>query len=149
FAFWLLLYAPGRFLLAANPPSGRGSRLLREVLLSMCCASWIGFVLAELGWFSLPALLTPLALVCLIARWRIGPARQGYGRDDLIGVAVVASTWLWVAPPLDTRILGADSSGYLAAGVHLSRHETLIIHDPTLARLSPDLKRALFPSAAA
>src|SRR5262249_34555328 len=39
--------------------------------------------------------------------------------------------------------------GYLASGVHLSRHGTLVIHDPTVGKLSPDLKRALFPSAVA
>src|SRR5262249_17270839 len=36
--------------------------------------------------------------------------------------------------------------GYLAAGVHLSRHGSLVFHDPTIPLLSEDLKRSLFPS---
>ena len=33
-----------------------------------------------------------------------------------------------------------DSTGYLASGVQLARHGTLVMHDPTLAHLSVDLE---------
>ncbi len=59
---------------------------------------------------------------------------------------MLAATCISVAPPFDTHIAGADSAGYLASGVHLARHGSLIIHDPTLPLLSADLKRLLFPS---
>jgi len=146
----LLLYAPGHYLLRRAPAGGRdaGSRLLREVLLSVSCASWFGFVLAELGIYSLGALLALLAGVSIAARGRTRTARPRYRAADAAGLGVLLLTCAWVAPPLDTRILGSDSAGYLASGIHLSRHGSLIIHDPTLAALSPDLKRALFPSVA-
>lgn len=150
-ALYLLLYAPGHYLLSHEPVDGRtaGSRLFREVLLSSCCASWLGFVLAELAIYSLPTLLGLLAVLALGARARIRrSAGRRYRYVDLFGGAVLLLTWLWVAPPLDTRILGSDSAGYLASGVHLSRHGGFIIHDPTMPLLSADLKRALFPSVA-
>jgi hypothetical protein len=150
-ALYLLLYAPGHYVLrgvftAAQTP---GSRLLREVLFSTCCASWLGFLLAEFGLYRLSTLLVLLAAVALVARALLGRSgHRRYRSIDLLGLGVAALTWLWVAPPLDTSILGSDSAGYAASGVHLSRHGSLIIHDPTLPRLSPDLKRALFPSVA-
>jgi len=146
-AAYLLLYAPGHYLLrlTANPRSG--SRLFREVLLSVCCTSWVGFVLAEIGIYSLPLLLGCLACVAFAAavfgrRRSVAP----YVAGDLVGLAVVALSWAWLSPPLDTRVLGSDSSGYIAAGVHLSRHGSLVIHDPTLPLLPPLLKLALFPT---
>jgi hypothetical protein len=147
-AAYLLLYAPGHFLLRglATDPL-RGSRLFREVLLSACCTSWIGFVLAELSVYSLPALLGCVAVVsggaALLGR---GRRSSPYRAADLVGLAIVALTWLWLSPPLDTRILGSDSAGYLAAGVHLSRHGSLIFHDPTVPMLPRKLRVALFPS---
>ncbi len=151
-ALVLLLYAPGRYLLQgqAGGGAGSGSRLLREVLLSACCASWIGFVLAECGVYSLPALLAGLGLLSLLARWLVPrhQAERRYGAVDLAGIALVSLVWIAVAPPLDTRLMASDSAGYLASGVHLSRHGGLIIEDPTLRLLSPDVKRALFPSVA-
>ncbi len=149
-AAYLALYAPGHYLLRGrgNEQPAAGSRLFREVLGSTCCTSWFGFVLAELGLYSLPALLACLAGVTVTGALLTRGSRPArYGAADVAGLAVVCLTWLWVAPPLDTRILGSDSAGYLAAGVHLSRHGGLIIHDPTLPRLSPDFKRALFHSA--
>lgn len=150
-AVYLLCYAPGHYLLCRAPAdaSTAGSRLFREVLLSMCCASWLGFVLAQLAIYSLPTLLGLLAVLALAARpRRRRRAQRQYGYGDLFGCAVVLLTWLWVAPPLNTRLLGSDSSGYIASGVHLSRHGAFVIHDPTMPLLSPDLKRVLFPSVA-
>jgi hypothetical protein len=145
---YLLLYAPGHYLLRLTQPlPQRRSRLFREVLLSACCASWVGFILAELGVYSLYLLLGCVAAVTVTAAaYSRGRHSGSYGAGDLAGIAITVLTWLWLSPPLDTRILGSDSSGYLAAGVHLSRHGSLIIHDPTLPLLPPMLKIALFPS---
>lgn len=147
-ASYLLLYAPGRYLLRLLAPGAwSGSRVFREVLLSVCCTTWIGFVLAELGVYSLAALLSCSAGVTVIAALASRGVRSGtYGLGDLAGIVVALLTWLWLSPPLDTRILGADSAGYIAAGVHLSRHGTLVIHDPTLPLLPDMLKLFLFPS---
>jgi hypothetical protein len=150
FAGYVLLYAPGHAVLRrAQSVTGEPSRLLREVVLSACCTSWVGFVLAELGCFSLPLLLALLgggAFATSILQ-RHAP-RGRYGRRDVIGLAVWLFACLWVAPPFDTHLSAADSTGYLAGGAQLARHGTLVIHDPTLAHLSVDLKRALFPSVA-
>jgi hypothetical protein len=148
-AAYLALYAPGHYLLRGRrgEHAADGSHLLREILLSACCTSWVGFVLAELGIYSLLSLLTCLALAAagaaLLTR-RSHPA--AYGARDLAGLALLILSCLWVAPPLDTRLMGSDSAEYVAAGIHLSRHGSLIIHDPTLPLLSPDLKRSLFRS---
>jgi len=149
-AGYVLLYAPGHSLLRrAQSVSGETSRFLREVLLSACCTSWIGLLLAELGYYSLPlllALLGGLALLGSILQRQV--PRPGYGSRDALGLAIWLFACLWIAPPLDTRLLAADSTGYLASGVQLARHGTLVMHDPTLAHLSADLKRSLFPSVA-
>jgi hypothetical protein len=148
-AAYLALYAPGHYLLRgrSRDQGGEGSRLLHEVLLSACCTSWIGFVLAELGLYSLLSLLTCLALVAAAAALVTRGSRPAaYGARDLAGLALLILSWLWVAPPLDTRLAASDSAEYVAAGIHLSRHGSLIIHDPTLPLLSPDLKRTLFRS---
>jgi len=148
-SLYLFLYAPGHYLLAPRrgDEASAGSLLFREVVLSAACTSWVGFALAELGLLSAFALLSGLTALALLARWGRKPTWR-YRLADLMGLAVLALTWVWVAPPLDTRLLGADSTGYLASGVHLARHGTLVIHDPTLLRLSPDLKRLLLPSVA-
>lgn len=147
-ALYLLLYAPGHYLLRGQPNGQpRRPRLFCEVLLSACCTSWVGFVLAELSIYSLPALLACLAAVSAAAGvFTRGSQRWSYGCVDLVGLGIVLAAWLWVAPPFDTRILGSDSAGYLANGVYLSRHGSLVMHDPTLPLLSADLKRSLFPS---
>jgi hypothetical protein len=148
-AAYLALYAPGHYLLrgrSGDQPDS-GSRLFREILLSACCTSWFGLVLAELSIYSLPAVLGCLAAVSFAAALLSRKARPGaYRSADLAGVAVLVLSCLWVAPPYDTRILGSDSAGYLASGIYLSRHNSLVIHDPTLPLLAPDLKRSLFPS---
>jgi hypothetical protein len=144
----LLLYIPGRCLVRGADGAGAGpSRLLREVVLSACCTSWIGFLLAELGCFSLPSLLALVAGVAVIGGVRQRRTPHGrYGRRDALGLSVGLLGCLWAAPPFDTRLAAADSTGYLASGVQLARHGTLVMHDPTLTRLSVDTKRALFPS---
>ncbi len=147
-AAYLLLYAPGHYLLrGAVSDQQRGSRLFREVLLSAGCTSWFGFVLAELSVYSLAAVLSCLAVVSVVAAL-FGHRRRcrAYDAADLAGVAVALVSWLVLSPPLDTRILGSDSAGYLAAGIHLSRHGSLIIHDPTMPLLPTGLKFELFPT---
>src|SRR5229473_2549545 len=112
-ALYLLLYAPGHYWLRRSDDSPPvGSWLLREILLSACCTSWIGFVLAEAGFYSLPALLAVLAGLAIVGRARRGGGAlaQSYRARDALGVAVAVLTWLWVAPPLDTRLMASDST---------------------------------------
>jgi hypothetical protein len=145
-AAYLLLYAPGHYTLRCAGRGEHGSRLFREVLLSACCTSWVGFVLAELRLYSLPALFICQALIAAAAALSSRQQRPTpYDWGDLAGVTVAVVSWLVLAPPLDTRILGSDSAGYLAAGVHLSRHGSLVIHDPTMPLLPAELKLVLFP----
>jgi hypothetical protein len=149
-AAWLLLYAPGHYLLRRfrGTSDSAHPQLLAEVLVSCCATSVVGLLLAEVGYFSLLALLGALAGIAAAARGRSG-ARAKYVAADALGMVVVVLSCLWFAPPLDTRLLGADSTGYLASGIHLARHGSLVVHDPTLPWLNLDLKRALFPSVAA
>src|SRR5579862_441910 len=149
-AGYVLLYAPGHWLLRRREPaSGATSHLFREVLLSACCTTWIGTLLAELGVFSLSVLLALLGFVTLLGflLQRDRP-RHAYRGRDAVGLAVCLFACVWLAPPFDTRLAAGDSTEYLAGGLHLARHGTLVIHDATLPRISVDLKRSLFPSVA-
>src|SRR5207253_379937 len=91
-ALYLLLYAPGRFLLRTRVPAAAApeARLLREVLVSASCTSWVGLVLAEVGWFSLAALLGSLTVITAGAWLCTRRARpSAYRLDDLAGVMLL------------------------------------------------------------
>ncbi len=143
----VLLFLPGwAWRLAA---STRRSRLLSEVVVSVCCTTWVGFLLAELGVYSLPVLVL-VNLIVSLAGWlaRRRTRQEWYGRIDFAGVALAGLTLALALPPLDTRLSGGDSSTYIVGGENLAASGSLVLHDPLLDHLSLDLKRSWFPSVA-
>lgn len=147
----LLLYAPGRAWLsrAIHAQNPEGSRLLFEVLLSASLTSWIAFILAETGQYSI-WLLSALQLAnTALGTWVNRRARpRPYDHADASILAIFVLSAFWIGAPLDTRLLSGDSTGYLASGLHLSRSGSLVIHDQSVGRLSLDDRRILFPSVA-
>ena len=153
FAVALLAYLLGRSTLPlfVGRCADRPRHVLQlELLLGNALLSIIGLLLAESGYFSLQRVVWISTLVCAVAlgcrRWQ---ARQitllSYGVADLVGVALMISAYAWAFPAFDTSLFGSDSSVYLASGIHVAEHGSLVIHDPTLALLGPQQRRELFP----
>src|SRR5439155_1493538 len=61
------------------------------------------------------------------------PGTPSYDSRDAVGIALLIAGYLWAFPPFDTSLFGLDSSLYLASGVHIAEHGSLVIHDPTVA----------------
>lgn len=56
----------------------------------------------------------------------------------LVILAIVA--YLWAFPPFDTTLFASDSTVYTTLGIHIARHGSLVIDDPTVALLSPSAR---------
>lgn len=150
-ALGLMAYLPGRSLLrllvreeAGDPPR---SRLLLELLLGNSAVALIAFPLAELGLFSLPAVLAGLlavtALSTSLTRHR---AVAAYAAADAAGLAVAIFALAWLMPPFDTTLYGYDSSVYVASGRSLVRHGGLAFVDPTIDEIPLAKREQFFPS---
>jgi hypothetical protein len=149
----LLAYVLGRSALplfvgrTAGPPR---HVLQLELLLGNTLLSIIGLLLAERGLFTLQRLVGISALVSAAGlgfrRW---PGRDAgtlsYGVNDAVGVVLVLAAFVWAFPPFDTSLFGSDSSLYLASGIHIAEHGSLVIHDPTIALLQPAQRAQWFP----
>src|SRR5882724_6024480 len=153
FAVALLAYLLGRSTLPlfvgryADPPR---PVLQLELLLGNALLSVVGLVLAESGHFALRWIVCISILVCGIGFGiRGSPARKSatpsYDAKDAIGVGLVIAAYLWAFPAFDTSLFGLDSSLYLASGIHIAEHGSLVIHDPTVALLSPVERVQWFP----
>jgi len=137
----LLAYLLGRSTLplfvgrSVEPP---GPVLHLELLLGNALLSIIGLLLAETGQFALRWVVGIAILVCTIgfavrASRPEHPGTPSYDSRDTVGIALLIAGYLWAFPPFDTSLFGLDSSLYLASGVHIAEHGSLVIHDPTVA----------------
>ncbi len=149
----LLAYLLGRSVLplfvgrAADPPR---HLLQLELLLGNALLGVIGLLLAEAGRFSLGRILGISLLVSAggfaLRRWpRRDAAALSYGVDDAVGAALMIAAYLWAFPAFDTSLFGLDSSLYLASGIHVAEHGSLVIDDPTIALLGPAQRAGWFP----
>src|SRR5207244_2177515 len=140
----LLAYLLGRSTLplftgrSADPPR---HVLQLELLLGNILLSVIGLLLAECDGFTLPRVVWSSVVVCFgglgVRRWqRLDSSLRSYGGADAAGVALVIGAYVWAFPAFDTSLFGSDSSVYLASGIHIAEHGSLIIHDPTITLLS-------------
>lgn len=149
-ALGLMAYLPGRFLLRLLTPGGMtklgAGRLLLELLLGNAAVALVGLPLAELGVFSLPAVLAALILVggvaAALTRGRAVPA---YGAADAVGLAAAVAVLVCLMPPFDTTLYGYDSSVYLASGRSLERHGGLAFVDPTIEAMPMAARARFFP----
>ena len=149
----LLAYLLGRStvpLFVGRCTNSLGHILQLELLLGNVLLSVIGLLLAECGRFTLPRVVWISVLVCVVSlgvrRWQPRSAASlSYGVADVVGVALMIGAYAWAFPAFDTSLFGSDSSVYLASGVHVAEHGSLVIHDPTIVLLRPELRRELFP----
>src|SRR6266852_5364110 len=121
-----------------------------ELLLGNVLLSVIGLLLAECDGFTLPRVVWSSVLVCVgalgVRRWRrLDSSVPSRGGADAAGVALLIGAYVWAFPAFDTSLFGSDSSVYLASGIHVAEHGSLVIHDPTILLLRPDQRREMFP----
>ena len=149
----LLAYLLGRSTLplfvgrSADPPR---HVLQLELLLGNVLLGVIGLLLAEAGCFSLQRVVGISLLVSAagfaLRRWLPrNAAALSYGVDDAAGAALMIAAYVWAFPAFDTSLFGSDSSLYLASGIHVAEHGSLVIHDPTIALLAPAQRAQWFP----
>ncbi|TMA37593.1 MAG: hypothetical protein E6J79_09945 [Deltaproteobacteria bacterium] len=149
----LLVYVLGRSTLpvfvgrTVDPPR---PVLQLELLLGNALLSVIGLLLAETGHFALRWLVAISILVCgigfgLRASRPRDSGTPSYDIRDAVGMGLLIAAYLWAFPAFDTSLFGLDSSLYLASGLHIAEHGSLVIHDPTLALLPPAERVQWFP----
>jgi 4-amino-4-deoxy-L-arabinose transferase-like glycosyltransferase len=121
------------------------------LLFSLLLTGWVGAVLAQLGWFSLPRLLLCNAGYTLLLgglAWRRGcswrPAPRPLARSAwlLLGPIVLAS--ILFLHPHEFIFGGADAGVYVNLGANIARTGSWLIYDPDVASLDAALYPALF-----
>jgi hypothetical protein len=122
-------------------------RVFVRMFAAMAAVSWIGMVLAELGWFR-PIPLAALAVLGMVVgglsleralrQQASRPLRPG---DLLCVLALAAVAGAVVLPPGDPVVGGADESVYLSIASSLRHHGALMTpHTPhtLLAEMLPE-----------
>ncbi len=114
-------------------------RVFVRVFTALAAMSWIGMVLAELGWFR-PIPLAALAILGMVVGGLSleGALRRQASRAlrpvELLCVLVLGSlAGAVVLPPGDPVVGGADESVYLSIASHLRHHGALVTEDTLLA----------------
>jgi hypothetical protein len=166
----VLLVVPGAVMLRTLFPDGRppgtdsAERVFLAVLSSVLLTGLLGFLLAELGWFSV-WLIAGLELVIVAGLWRwntgdwnLGPRSWlGLGRFIAASVRPLGARLLRFRPEIvllcGLLLLGAalfarpaemvrgalDSGAYVNAGVALGRTGSILIRDRLMRELNNDL----------
>ena len=160
--FLLLILAAitGTFLAARFIP--RGSRwnlptAFAALVLGVISAGWVALILAELGVFSLPALLVALAVpVGLLGFWRW----RGAGKGDAAGeyaspedrlarwewamlvVWLAAALWLYFRPH-EYSFGAADAGVYISLGAEIAQEGGFRVTDELLAGMTPEMRAAV------
>ncbi len=120
------------------------------LLFSILLTGWVGVILVQVGWFSLPRLLLcnacyTSALGALAWRrrrsWRISPRLPDRSAWLLLGLLVVAAALFF--HPHEFIFGGADAGVYVNLGANIARTGSWLIHDSAVS-LDPDLYPALF-----
>ena len=122
-----------------------GECLFVQVLAGVLLNSWLLLVLAELGLFKLPVILTSWALICAgliwrgrrrLAAWTLPRPRLSCGLVGLLLVLVLAGVLF--ARPAQSLLVLDDSGIYFLGGVQLAKTGSLFTRDAVLASLSPE-----------
>jgi hypothetical protein len=158
FSVPLFLFLPGYVTRLVILPrrSGRGDEdwltfCFQCLLFSLLLTGWVGVVLVQLGWFSLPCLLLCNACYTLLmggVAWRCGyscwPVLRPLDRSAwlLLGPIVLAS--ILFLHPHEFIFGGADAGVYINLGANIARTGSWLIYDPDVASLDAALYPALF-----
>ncbi len=154
FLFFLPGYATLLMLRQSRSPARVAEDLYLSVLLSVLLVSPVGLLLAELGCFSLAAVILVAAgysglLFWLLWRRGVGPTqfwrdRAPLDRWDLALLALVMVAIPLYARPHEYVLGGADAGVYVNIGANLARTGRLVIHDPLVASTPPDALSEFF-----
>jgi hypothetical protein len=148
-ALLALAYLPGHA--AARRGGGQlvAARLwpLPELLLGLCLMSWVGFLLAELGVFSLARVVVAvLGVTAALALGTRGVPPSGAPWPTLLAAAGIGvAALLLYLPPFETIVMASDATFHLNVGIHLARHGALGVPDPVLGELDAHTRALLLP----
>lgn len=144
----IITFITGYLLVAAlrtTEQPWRGADLGWSLLIGLALTSWLGLALADLGWFSLPALLAGLlgtgAAVTLRLRGRVYP--HGLGTSllrarrelALLGVVLAIAAALFMQPG-ETPLGGRDDGLRVMAGATVAREGGWLRRVPLLPELA-------------
>lgn len=156
---WLTIwqFGPPRSLIAG----GWLAIIFASLALGLMLVGWLGFVLAEIGLFSVQRLALIWLIACgslIVLTWRRRPeqasevtASEPVGKKRLLpgwleylylGAWLVAALWLFFRPH-EFIIGGADAGVYVNLSASITRQESILIQDETLAGLDEALYPAL------
>src|SRR5262249_18287121 len=80
-------------------------------------------------------------------RWRpAGGAQPTYSSADAAGILLLIAAYAWAFPAFDTSLFGSDSTVYLASGIHIAEHGSIVVHDPAVLSLQPARCAECFPA---
>lgn len=159
----LAAFIPGVFALGlwrkrlANDPVEFG---FAGLSLGLLLIGWLALVLAEFGAFSLGALGAAWAIAtgALAAAWlwrrkrgapAPGPAPKWNRWEIAALVAWAIGASILYFRPHEFILGGADAGVYVSLGANIANTGSILIHDPLLAELDPQLRPALLPRHAA
>jgi hypothetical protein len=164
--FPLALFLPGYLVVSCFANRGAGERNLEaieatflSVVLSSALTGTIALALAQVGHFGLPVLLVILLLVCVGAAgllwfkhralsWQITPSHK---TEWLALFSVVVGAGALFLHPHQYVFGAGDAGVYVNLGANLDQTGALLIREPLLAEIAPDLLpgllRELLPGA--
>ncbi len=128
--------------------------------LGFLLTGWLALVLAEIGWFSIGLLagiwlaMVVVLLIALLWRRANQPLANGieFQRNNrslikglphwieyaLLAIWLIVASWLFFRP--HEYVLGAADAGvYVNLAANISRTGSIVINDPALAELAPEL----------
>lgn len=156
-AILLAAFIPGAFALGlwrrrlAHDPVEFG---FAGLSLGLLLIGWLALVLAEFGLFSLVALAATwlIATGALAAAWlwqrrRTRPSRgpaPDWSRWEIAALVAwaIAASVLYFRPH-ESILGGADAGVYVNLGANIATTGSILIHDPLLGQLDPQLRSAL------
>ena len=128
-------------------------RWFLQLSLSISLAAWVAILSAELGLFSLDALLAAVGLGCLVL-WSSGTrvTSTSSSRDSLRRQALAAGAAVMLAaalffPAYPTVLWASDSTVYVNFSRQISKTGSLVFRDRLLTGLAPETKRVLFENS--
>lgn len=152
-AYRVLSSQPNRAQARANVLEGTFAGIVGDVIL----VSWVGIVLAELGWFSLGALAALMTIIGLglfaSARWQgitfLPSAKLQLDYCDVLALCIVVLAGILYTPPGEQIVGGEDPGTYINTGINLGQTGKITVRDRTLSTTDPVLARGVLYSPSA
>jgi hypothetical protein len=124
-------------------------RLFWSILLSLCVSLSAALLLAAVGRYTFPRVLTTDVLIAAVLaasgrlRLRLGSTAPGPGVSALIPLALIVLGVTRFFPASEYVIGGKDPGTYVNEGVQIAQRGALVVRDPLVASV-PAFARTLF-----